>query len=153
MEINFYIIILKYEKVSTYYRLICSCNHSGDSSPAGHYTATCFNQEEESYYDYNDTILKKIDNFDYIGEPYILVYKQIKKATFERTKDIQNQMIYDQNEYILNEQKQKYAKTLMKVLKLFSYEKNKNFDYSVDFYKSDIFIWKITIKDKKTLSF
>ena len=138
-------------KVSTYYRLICSCNHSGDSSPSGHYTATCYNQEKESYYYYNDTILKKIDNFDYIGEPYILIYKQIKKATFERTKEIQNQMIYDQNEYILNEQKQKYAKILMEVLKLFSYENKKNLDYSVDFYQSNIFIWKITIKDKKTL--
>ena len=141
----------KSKKVSTYYRLICSCNHYGDSSPAGHYTATCYNQEKESYYHYNDTFLKKIDNFDYIGEPYILIYKQINKETFERTREIQNQMIIEQNEYILNEQKQKYVNTLIEVLKLFSYENKKNLDYSVDFYKSDIFIWKITIKDKKPL--
>ena len=142
--------IVESEKVSTYYRLICSCNHYGDSSPAGHYTATCYNKEKESYYYYNDTIVEEKEYFDYIGEPYILIYEQVNEASFEKAKKIQNQMNYEEDEPVYDELKKKYVNTLIKVYLFFHEDKN-NQDYSINLYKKEIFRWKITIKDRKPL--
>ena len=141
------------DEISPYYRLICSCNHSGDSSPSGHYTATCFNKETNFYYFYNDMIVEQKKYFEWIGEPYILIYKQLNKSFFEDSREIKNEInINYLNKNIVSDYKtenNKYINLLMDVFRFFqSYNKY----YSVNIYKNNLFIWKIDMKEKNKVS-
>ena len=59
-----------------YYKLIGSCNHSGESSPKGHYTACCLYEDGNFYY-YNDNEFFSCKYYQCFGEdPYILFYRR-----------------------------------------------------------------------------
>ena len=135
---------------NTYYRLICSCNHSGKSSPTGHYTATCYNEEKESYYYYSDKYFKKIKTFKYSGEPYMLFYKRIKMNDYnDRSKEIKNIIILSKDYIMSKEKKDKFKKTLEIIYEYF--KENNNKDYSIQLYKNYLFTWKVVNKGKASL--
>ena len=130
-----------YDK-DTYYKIIGSCNHSESSSSAGHYTASCYNEEKNSFYYYNDTSVKKLDKYKYIGEPYILFYKRTKITNYNPT--IDNAIIFNP-EYqnikpILN--------TLFNVFEMLKDKNNNNKNYSIDIIRDNYFIWEIKFEGK-----
>ena len=129
---------IEYDDKKTYYRLIASCNHSGESSPTGHYTATCYNEEKDSYYYYNDTFVKKVNSFICVGESYMLFYKLTKMSDYNdpsediRTETSNNLMNEDSMLYNNN----KNIKTLSKVYEIIKNNNNEN--YSINKYNNDI---------------
>ena len=125
-----------------YYRLIGSCNHSGDSSPSGHYTATCYNEEKESYYLYNDISVKKLGCFQYCGEPYILFYKCMKYSDSLPSSEIMDSIQIRNDSYLFMDE---YKQKLKNVFLYLKYKDNKQF--TIELYRNDLFKWKITIKD------
>ncbi len=128
-----------------YYELIGSCNHSGDSSPTGHYTSTC--RYNNSFYYFNDIHYQNLTKFEHLGgEPYILFYR--RKYFTDNNNGLNNikiSMDLDMNEETLSQEeleKDKYV--LTEVINKF-YNKRLN----IKLYKNNnIFKWKIT-KDKK----
>ena len=61
---------------STSYKLICISTHRGDSSPSGHYTACCLNDNGKYYY-FSDSYVNEIKEKDFIrDDPYLLFYIQ-----------------------------------------------------------------------------
>jgi hypothetical protein len=132
-----------YNEEDTYYRLIGSCNHSGDSSPSGHYTATCYNEEKNSYYSYNDTIVKKLRCYHYYGEPYILFYKRMEYTDYYDSHPKDTIKIEDDE---LNVYKEEYKMTLENVL--LSLQRKVNSHYKVEIYQNNIFKWKIYFREK-----
>ena len=135
------------KKNDIYYKLIGSCNHYGDSSPTGHYTACCL-FEDGFYYQYNDKNVKCYKNYQYIGEPYILFYhRQLIKNYHVTKNNIQNEMNWINNSNNLsNEENQKYENILNEVFRRFEYYH----DYYI-IYQNDIFIWEVTKKGKTPL--
>ena len=146
-------ILNNYNDDEEYYRLIGSCNHSGDSSPSGHYTATCYNEENNSYYFYNDRYVRQIDYYRYAGEPYILFYKRMKFKDNIYPSDLlttipNNADSNSNKEEYKKEYKEEYIKTLEKVLFYLRSKQNKHYD--VEKYDNQyLFIWKVTIKEKE----
>ena len=134
-----------YNDKEEYYRLIGSCNHHGESSPTGHYTATCYNEEKSSYYLYSDTSVRHIKYYQYYGEPYILFYKRIKMSDNDDLSEIQDTIDTNkiEKDSILN--KDKYENTLEKVFYYLYYKKYKN--YTVELNKNNIYEWKIKMKN------
>ena len=128
-----------------YYQLIGSCNHSGDSSPTGHYTATCL--YENTYYFFNDSQFQQLDHFQYAGQPYILFYRR-KHKYIKQSSEIKSKIIhYNDNiiKDISNEKMNNYKNILTKVYQLFH---NNNSKYEIN-YIDNIFKWKIKPNEKK----
>ena len=138
----------KYNNI--YYELIGSCNHSGTSSPSGHYTSTCL--YDKKYYYFNDKYFLKLDYFDYSGEPYILFYhRRYLKNSNDKLSDIKISMDLNLNEEKLSvEELMKLKNILNIVYNKFQTDNNKSFDVK---YKDPnyIFIWRITKEKKQPL--
>ena len=128
-----------------YYQLIGSCNHSGDSSPTGHYTATCL--YENAYYFFNDSQFQPLRSFQYAGEPYILFYRRNRKYVKSSPKNIISH--YDNS--IIKKipiENKNYRNILTEVIKLFIRENSPKYKiYLKD--KNNIFKWKIEPENKK----
>ena len=105
-----------------YYELIGSCNHSGDSSPTGHYTSTC--RYNNSFYYFNDIHYQNLTKFEYLGEPYILFYR--RKYFTDNNNGLNNikiSMDLDMNEETLSQKKKKkYENVLTEVFNEFDGE-------------------------------
>ena len=129
-----------------YYKLIGSCNHYGESSPNGHYTACCL-YEDGLYYSYNDKNFKSSKYYESKGDPYILFYrlKQIKKNNQDSMKNI---IEYNISDNLCKIGVKKYENILNEVSFIFVYYKNQ--DYSIEI-KDNIFIWTIKKKGYKNL--
>ena len=126
---------------SIYYKLIGSCNHTGDSSPSGHYTATCLYKNKYHYF--NDSCFQKLSSFQYLGEPYILFYR--RQYLNDNDLEIKNEIISHYNNINIEEnpsEMKKYETILSEVLKLFIFNKNKH-NYKLNYNKNNVFIWKI----------
>ena len=128
-----------------YYQLIGSCNHSGDSSPTGHYTATCL--YENKYYFFNDSQFQPLDYFQYAGQPYILFYRRYRKYT-NKSLEIKNSISHYENNGINKNyiEKRNYSDILTKVFNLFIRHKNPKYEIRL---KENIFKWKILPENKK----
>ena len=128
-----------------YYQLIGSCNHSGDSSPTEHYTATCL--YENTYYFFNDSQFQQLNRFQYAGKAYILFYRRNRKYIKDSPKNIISH--YDNS--IIKEnpiEKKNYMKILTEVYNLFIQHKNPKYKISLK-EKNNIFKWKIVPDNKK----
>ena len=144
-----------------YYKLIGSCNHSGDSSPTGHYTATCL--YEESYYHFNDSNFIKLKSFKYLGEPYILFYRLININDHYKLSEIKNEIIpYNCNNIEVNPlEKNNYGQILSDVFsqiirnndhfKINLVEKNNLFKYKIIKGKSKPLIMDFSVPPKYNL--
>ena len=137
----------------SYYRLIGCCSHYGKSSPTGHYTATCFHDEKDSFYFFNDERVKPIKYFDYLGEPYILIYQRINiKENITPKEIIQTEINGDENRVIPNNELENYKRILDKVfICLKIYDKGKYKIEKVENGKNNMTKWIIELKDKKPL--
>ena len=135
----------KQNKKDVYYKLIGSCNHYGDSSATGHYTATCF--YEDSYYFFNDSYVQQLKSFQYLGEPIILFYrrKYLKDNNYNNDSlEIKHEINYNIFDKIKNSsEKDKYRGILTEVFTKFKL--NKSNEYKI-IKQKDIFKWKITKK-------
>ena len=130
-----------------YYELIGSCNHSGDSSPSGHYTSTCL--YERKFYLFNDTQIKPLKYFKHLGEPYILFYRLKYLIDHnEGIHDIENSMVINERVLSQNEINQ-WGKKLIEVFRLFQFDRN---NFTIEFkYTNNIFKWKIIKEGKRPL--
>ena len=138
----------KKDLFSPYYRLICSCDHSGQSSSAGHYTACCL--YEDSYYYYSDTYFRKLDYYESFGDAYILFYKRTYISDYnDMSKNMQNEIVFNRYKKLTDLEIDNYRKKLYKVFLLVYHYNNNN--YSIEIQNKDIFKWIIHIKGKKTL--
>ena len=141
----------KKNKKNFYYKLIGSCNHYGDSSPNGHYTATCL--YEDVYYYFNDSKIQKLNSFKYLGEPYILFYRREYLKCSKHNNDsleIKTEMNYNiyEEESSNSSELDKYRVILYQVLT--KLKNNKSNEYMI-FEEKDIFKLKIIKKGIKPL--
>ena len=80
LDISKYILNKKENEIFRY-KLIGVITHLGESGEGGHFIAHCSSPVDGEWYTYNDSIVKKIDDFQKqiidLGMPYLLFYKLI----------------------------------------------------------------------------
>ena len=85
MEFFEYLDLSNYIKITTgksfNYRLIGVIKHYGESGEGNHFIAHCLSPIDNEWYIYNDSVVRKIDNYKEVIDdeiPYILFYKKIE---------------------------------------------------------------------------
>ena len=63
----------------TKYKLCAVCTHIGSSGQSGHYIAYCLEKKSNTWYKFNDSSCKKINDIYELqnNSPYLLIYEQI----------------------------------------------------------------------------
>ena len=89
------------DKKDIFYKLICICTHSGDSSSKGHYTSYCLNENGKFYYFSDDYVEEVEDEKElYEDEPYLLFYQKLETNNIGYNED--NNQIKDLNDNLTN---------------------------------------------------